>query len=108
MKESNDNDEVDVGPGHVGKRPQESGSTPPVPDTSSPTDSDLSPPNLPPEHRDVKTSYHGIFSAEMATSKLKDQRLDKAFICRESNIKNGEYIISYSSKDEVKHVLLPN
>ena len=106
LKESNDNDEVDVGPGHVGKRPQESGSTPPVPDTSSPP---LIPPNvpLPPEHMVVKTSYHGVLSADQAKARLRDQRLDKAYICRESDVRSGEYVISYYLEAEVKHILLP-
>ena len=78
---SDDNDEVDDGPGHVIKRPQEIGSTTPVPDTSSPP---LIPPNvpLPPEHMVVKTSYHGVLSADQAKARLRDQRLDNAYIWR--------------------------
>ena len=103
---SDDNDEVDDGPGHVIKRPQEIGSTTPVPDTSSPP---LIPPNvpLPPEHMVVKTSYHGVLSADQAKARLRDQRLDNAYICRESDVRSGEYVISYYAAGEVKHILLP-
>ena len=103
---SDDNDEVDDGPGHVIKRPQEFGSTTPVPDTSSPP---LIPPNvpLPPEHMVVKTSYHGVLSADQAKARLRDQRLDNAYICRESDVRSGEYVISYYAAGEVKHILLP-
>ena len=96
----------DDGPGHVIKRPQEFGSTTPVPDTSSPP---LIPPNvpLPPEHMVVKTSYHGVLSADQAKARLRDQRLDNAFICRESDVRSGEYVISYYAAGEVKHILLP-
>ena len=127
---SDDNDEVDDGPGHVIKRPQQSGSTTAVPDTNSPelvegiaeitggvsttpvldtSSPPLIPPNvpLPPEHMVVKTSYHGVLSADQAKARLRDQRLDNAFICRESDVRSGEYVISYYLEAEVKHILLP-
>ena len=107
----------DDGPGHVIKRPQESGSTTPVPDTNSPelvegiaeiaggeVEKDTP---ITQEFLDFKGSYHGVLAADEAEAKLRKQRLDKAYICRESNVTSGKYIISYSEGGEVRHFLLP-